>query len=56
MKKLNSLELINKINALNNLGNKEPLVEFLKNLKENGGGHITVNQLLDFLKEIGYIK
>lgn len=49
------IELYNKINTLNNLGNKEPLIEFLIDIEKNGGGHITVVQLLDFLEDIGYM-
>lgn len=49
-------KFINKIYSLNQLVEKEPVLDFLIHLKENNGGHITVNQILDFLKENGYLK
>ncbi|PFC67951.1 hypothetical protein CN266_04585 [Bacillus cereus] len=54
MDKYEQINLFNQLLYLENRLKKDALMEYLINLEKNGGGHITVTQVLDFLQHHGY--
>ncbi|MDC0764747.1 hypothetical protein POF51_28895 [Brevibacillus sp. AG] len=47
-------EILNKFKYLDVVFKRDALMEYLVDVENKGGGHITITQVLDFLEQNGY--
>lgn len=47
-------QIFNKLKYLDELYKRDALHEYLVDVENKGGGHITITQVLNFLEENGY--